>query len=317
MKNDKMARYGETKRKTGLSIWKSKKGGIPILSEIVAGVKGLIDWFFTSAPRPLQLLIFLFFILGLFSMVGTFLNVTGHYCDTAGNEYKTGTLDLITNFELLSKIPDAEYLDGNILPADEKVLGVFDKCVEEIYNPYHYENTGLFDAGDRVYLSTGTGKYYDGGFCSDCETQTLYDNITHSKGTYCVGDVYRSEDRDDFNFVQRGVCGKSGGLSACEPPSGYYYDFETANYVCISGDCADDTMGARWTQLLHDKGADLVPESPYGERDFRNAVAVECDIGDLDPKIRFFGIDVFDYRIWVFLLLLSALVWAVWKIKHP
>ena len=293
------------------SLFKNKKGQFV---DILGGIQRAIGWFFQTAPKPLLLIIFLLLLVGFASIFSLLLNMTGNFCDTAGNEYRTGTLRFVTNTGLLTSMPSEEEINLEVMFVDEKVGGILPQCTKFLFDPYYYEG-GLFST-DKDYLATGSGYYYDGRFCTDCDTERLFGNVTHDSGVYCTGDVYKL-DNEEKNFAQKTFCGKN----SCEPPEGYYYDRTRNVYVCIDDLCLNEegeksTNGQMWNLKLKEKGAVIQPPSQYGDRDYRNVVQVECDVGDLNPKLRTFGINLFNYKLWILLFILSALVWVVFKIKR-
>jgi len=313
MKNEKMQKtqHNKISRNQATSIWKDKKGVIPT-TDIFGAIQRFFSNFLTTAPKPLLYLIFLLFLVGIASLFGFFINITGNFCDTAGNEYRTGTFSLITNFELIQNMPDNDQLGQQEIIADERLLGILPQCTNFFNEPYTY--TGGFFSTNKTYIVDGSGYYYDGSYCTDCESDKIFDNITGDNGRYCLGDVYAIT-YDEKGALQKSLCGtKFGG---CEPPTGYFYDQSRNSYVCINDDCEGKTIGTIWNEQLLKTGALIVQEEDISRQDYRKVVSLDCEAGDVNPKFQFFGIEILDFRLWIALLLLAAIIWGVYKIKHP
>lgn len=288
----------------------NKKGQV---ADFLGGIQRFFSWLISSAPRPLQLMFFLIILLLFGVVIGWFVNLTGNFCDTNGNEYTTGVANVFTNLNLVFKMPSNDELSSTLYEPDEQVLGIIPKCTKHYSSPFYYDENDT-----KTYLPTGSGDYYDGSFCTECESETIYSNITFDSGNYCLGDVFRVP-REDLSLLKKTFC---GGVwqTGCEPPEGFFYDQSINSYTCIDDLCLEtenetSTIGKRWNLLLKENGAKIKPESPYGEKDYRNAVGLTCDVNDVQPKIKFYGINIFDYRMWVFLFILATLVWLVFKIK--
>lgn len=299
---------------TTTNLWNNKRGiiGTDLISGIVAAIQRGISWFFTTAPKPLLYLIFLIFLVAFSLLFSYALNFTGNYCDTNGNEYTTGAFRIADNIELLASMPKNSELGQQEIPVDETVALIIPKCIAFFNDPYTYE--GGWFITNRAYITNGSGYYYDGGFCTDCEKDKIFDNTTGNSGTYCLGDVYRLEDNEK-SWAQKSLCGTT--LGGCEPPANYYYDHNTASYVCVDNSCEGQTIGDVWNKKLLSIGAKIQEPDDIPKRSYLKALAIQCDVGDVNPKFKFFGIELFNYKLWVVIMLLSLLIWGVYKIKHP
>lgn len=297
------------------SLLRNKKG--TVIGDFFSGISSSINHFLTSAPKPILIIIFLVFLLFFASIFSFFLNITGHFCDTAGNEYKTGTFNFITNIGLLASMPSPEELDSTTIGAEEEL---FKSTILECGN--YYYNWEYIDAdGTRKNL---TERYYfaTSGRCVDCNQ--IVKAIPQEGRAFgvdiCLDRRAYPKSYDELSWWGRRTCGKF--LGACDIPEGYYYDGENNRFVCYEELCLNNetgnpsTQGQLWNLKLKERGATITPPSVHGDRDYRNALRIECDAGDLDPKLRIFGINPFDYRLWVFIIILSALVWLLFKIKR-
>lgn len=302
---DKMLTTDNKKRKK--TIHKMNKKGF-VWADLVGAFQRAVGWFLDTVPRPIKLLLFLLFLLGFVSIFGFLLNSSGNFCDTNGNLYQTGFFSMTTNLELLSSMPDEADLGKNELVINEAIGGLIEKCQHFLISPYYYVN------GTKVYLAEGSREYYDGGYCTDCDTELLISNGTGSSGNYCINDG-ETIPYDKKNWIKKQVCGTN--LGGCEPPSNYYYSYIDNAYVCTDLEvCGNMTIGQQWNDRLRDTGAKITPASDSSNRDFQNAVGVECDVASLQPQFKFFGIKIFDYKLWVAIYLLMAVIWMVYKIKY-
>lgn len=295
----------------------NKKGQVV---DFFAGIQRGISWFLQSAPKPLLLLLFLLFLVGFSALFTVFLNSTGNFCDTAGNEYKTGTFEVVNNFQLISTMPKEEDLNSEQLDADEYTKGTIQECSFL----YEQEEWLYTEKGEKVYKNLTTSYYFQDDGCIEC-THSVWAIPQGFLGGYksrtgiCLDQVVYPNDYEQRSFWEKRSCGET--LGRCAIPEGYYYDATTDTFICDDELCKNEegstnTVGELWNLKLKEKGAKLRPESPYGEKDYRNALAIECDAGDLNPKFRFFGIEIFNYKIWLLLILLSAIVWTAFKIKR-
>ena len=287
------------------SLFSMNKKGF-VWADLVGAFQRAVSWFLDTVPRPIKLLMFLLFLLGFVSIFGFLLNSSGNFCDTNGNLYETGFFSLGTNLELLSSMPSYEDLNKVELGITETTFTIFSKCETFIVDGFYYEN------GEKIYIENGTRNYYDGGYCTDCETRLIISNLTLASTESCITDGYTIP-YEDKNWLKKYACGRQG----CEPPVNYYYSFEDDSYVCEDNDiCGNMTIGQNWNDLLKSVGAKITPATTFTDRNYRNAVAVSCDVGDLQPQFKFFGIKVFDYKLWVGIYLLLGLIWIVYKIKY-
>ena len=296
------------------SLFRSKKGQVV---DIFAGIQRSINWVLTTAPKPLLLLLFLLFLIAFSSIFSFLLNTTGNFCDTAGNEYRTGTFSLITNFQLITSMPSNEELNSEQLSTKEEWT---ESTLQECSSLYWGKKNNW------TYVSSGTeynlprGYYFQDDGCIICNDSVtaLSPEGTLFKTNICLDRIIYPKERDDMSFIEKIFCGKF--LGRCDIPEGYYYDNSINKFICDDPLCKNEdnttnSLGEIWNLKLREEGATINPPSEYGDRDYRNAINVECDPNDVKPNLRFFGVEVFDYKLWVMLMILSSLIWLVFKIK--
>lgn len=294
----------------------NKKGQV---TDFFGGIQRFFSWFLTSAPRPLQLIFFLAILLLFGVLIGWFVNLTGNFCDTQGNEYETGFTRIITNFDLLIHMPDNDDLDNPDNDPDGGQFGIntVTKCswfIPEFEDwNYKLENGTIIPLPEGYY-------FHDNGRCTQCESVL---EVIPPEGNFfteklCSDNILYPKEPEDLSLWGKFTCGKT--LGACQIPLGYYYNRITDEYVCDDPLCTNDntttaTVGSLWNLKLKESGAKIKPISPHDEKDYRNMVSLTCDTNDVQPKIKLYGLNIFDYRMWVFLFILATLVWLVFKIK--
>lgn len=290
-------------------ILKNKKG--IVFADVIGAIQRTINWFFTTAPKPLLLLFFLIFIILFASIFGFVLNTTGHFCDTQGNLYKTGFLSIITNVELLTSMPSQkEIQEGVIRPSQ---TGFFDRTLPQC-SPYltgwTYEQDGI------IRNLTPAHYFHDTGRCTQCKniTKTIPPEGGLFSEEYCSDNILLPKSHEDKSLWGKWFCGAF--LGSCTIPEGYRYNRINNTFECTSPLCAATTTEL-WNLKLKETGAKIILQEEIARRDYRNAVSIECEPGRLDPEFKTFGIKIFDYKLWIILLLLTLLVWGVYKIKYP
>lgn len=309
-------------------LLRSKKG--TVIGDIFGGISSSISHFLSSAPKPILIIIFLVFLLFFATIFSFFLQITGNFCDTAGNEYRTGTFNLVTNIGLLSSIPSEDELNSEAIPVEGGFIEseLWYDCSNEYNEDFLYKHsngTWVQFTGERYYY-IGTSKCVEcleeARVKPDIEDEGFFYTVTYSpiwNEKVCLDEKVYPKPYEELSFFGKISCNQEGEGNTCSVPQGYYFDGNTNKFLCYEELCmgnATNTLGKRWNLKLREKGATLQPPSPHGDRDYRNALRIECDKGDLHPKLRVFGVNPFDYRIWLFLIILSALVWVVFKIKR-
>lgn len=298
-------------------LLRNKKG--TVIGDLFGGISSSISHFLQSAPKPVLIIIFLAFLLFFSVIFSFFLNITGNFCDTAGNEYKTGTFNLVGNIGLLSSMPSEEELDSSTLEVKEPLgKSTLLECSLYVYSTATKNWT--YDNND-VLTQIPDGYYFRDDGCILCNevVRAIPPEGSLLSTEICFDNFVYPKDYEDMKWIEKRTCGKF--LGRCDVPNGYYYDSNNNVFVCNSELCLSEegvpsTQGDNWNLKLQEQGAKLTPPSTHGDRDYRNALRIECDIGDLNPKLRVFGVNPFDYRLWIFLFILSALIWVVFKIKR-
>jgi len=299
------------------SLSRNKKGQTV---DILGGIQRAIGWLFQTAPKPLLYLIFLLFLVVFSSLFSFVLNTTGQFCDTQGNEYSTGGFQILTNFQLISSMPNDDELNSETLDADSYTKGTVIEC-SSLYSDAQWV---YYTRANKTPSNITTGYYFKDDGCIVCE-QSVYAYPTGTvlggrttRINICLDEQIYPKTREEMSFIEKSFCGD--WMGRCAVPEGYYYDSNLDRFVCDDELCMNEegdtnTVGELWNLKLKERGATLKAPSIYGDKDYRNAVRVECESGSVEPTLRFYGIDVFNYKIWLMLMVLGGLMWAVFKIK--
>ncbi len=260
---------------------------IPIISDVLDFIKSAVDWTFNVLPRPILFMLFIVMI----SMIGTFIlpfffNMTGTFCV---NDVK---------------------VTGSAFNLPKNVATYFTIDTVRNYTKAEAACAPPIVVNDTWYYN------YDGGFCTNCTVIEnhdsdgfLSDSALHTNIGLCAGDAYRTPD-ENKTWLQKFQCESKGDKNfysfACEPPLGYYYDYETNAYVCVD-DCIDFTTNQTSLALASLQEAGYFATPPVGDES-PPFVGIKC-FGNT-PKLTFIGIDIFDIRIWALLFLIILLWWA-------
>jgi len=259
------------------------------LSGGIQSILHMLSSFISTLPPLGKIAMFLLF-LSIFSFVFSLLfGLLGYHCDAQNNLYKTGFTSIITNLQLIAEKPAPEEVSSITFPSrTENNPLVTSRCVIEHNNTY----------------------YFNGAYCTDCNyTKKVIDGFEMK---LCVGDVYRIPDRNK-SFLKKLLCQDDGGFGSCDIPVYYFFNSTIGRYQCLNTTyCGNITVGAYWTAKLKEK-AQLVKQDATIKKSYSKAFTVTCK--DLTPTFRFYGIPIFDYKLWLFMILLSALIVSLSKIK--
>lgn len=282
---------------------------IPIISDIIGTIQKIIDWVQRTIPRPVQFLFFLVFLLFIGNtLMPIFFNMMGIFC-VEGDKFTNDFYDVPTNIAVTFKIMGLDVPDEN---GSFGFLDVELNCVKRIYN-----DTTLGNSSALVI-------YYDGAFCTNCT------RISGSSDPYylisgvapfddndgmCQRDAYHILDNEK-STLQRWLCENSLDESliafGCEPPPGFHFSFDSARYVCHDLNlCGNMTEEQFLKQSLIAKGFTRVESDPTDEP---SIVGTTC-FGS-KTKFTVIGIDLFNWNIWLLLMLIGGLLIVWFKFRR-
>lgn len=133
-------------------------------------------------------------------------------------------------------------------------------------------------------------------YCTDCP----FNNLTMT----CTGDGNRLSSYPVLNpwwYCE---------LHGCAPPEGYFYNMSASMYQCSDPACVNKTLTDYDTELYTIAGAAPFYSTSTKSYDFKKLIYLKCQRNNkVNIRLTFFGIDVFDYKLWLALFVLGAIVW--------
>lgn len=235
----------------------------------------------STIPKPVLFLFFILLMAGIVALLSPVFNSFGIFCDSDGVVVSVPDANIITNFRLISSLPDADEIGGNSLDPN----GLVTKCTQ-----YH----------------DGKSRFTDWG-CSDCtHIEDLVSNID-TQADVCEGDAYRTPNANLSWIKRKFIC----PLDSCLIPEGYYYDVDTGFYECI-GDCSSQTLAESRDKKLSELGAFPYYSEAVDDNSYSGLLMFGCsDNLKVQPTIK--GVPIFDLKIWAVMILIILLLWGIMK----
>jgi len=292
--------------------------GIPIISEVWDGIRWLIDQFIDKAPRPLKILLFLFFLIAFGNVIIWLFHLGGVHCNTDKEVIKTDTIDIVTNVKVLYS-SSVSTLTGEVVSVEEAhpwtkfiYLGsALESC------SYYMKNVSGEFQFCQDFNSTGCEYYYRDADCHNCteiDVGWVYNSDLLLNWVY-VGTVCD----DGARYKSKSWFGRN---IACEPlcdiPEHYAWNNQEGYF-----ECADpDYCGVNATKepdyeidfLLKEAGGRLLYETP-NENDYRRFIQIKCS-DNYNPQLTLYGIPVFDYKIWLIIIVIATMFLFLRNIKR-
>lgn len=275
-----------------------------ILSDVFNGIRWAIDFFFTKTPRPVQILVFLLLIVSFGFIVSFTMHLLGIHCTSAKEVVSTSWNDFGVNLGIIG------LTDEEILIGDNKSIcdAHHDLCSDE-HKCFVYANQVDVDEWSEC-NSTDTGcKYlYKYGNCFNCTTQELcFERRIFGVcdwDEYCVTDVLGNNFGEGFLF--NGCFANRWDAQDCNIPDGYFWNVTTGAYFCTD----DDICGTNATkslplldQKLEVANAQLFYPPNVDSESYKKVVSITCD-NNFNPQLAFFSIPLFNYEIWLLLIVI-------------
>lgn len=285
---------------------------IPIIGEIWDGIRWIIDFFFSKAPTPIIIMIFLMFLMLLDPLTSLMFNLAGFHCNSDNEVMKLSALQIGANVQLLIQAQE-EVITGEELNFSEVHP---DKQPSECYfyaretsEINHYETCyNVSDTTNCTYL-------YDLGSCFNCTNDDIYFEKTafffvSEWKDVCLDDAYPPPPSD--NFADGLTCNHG-----CDIPNNYKFDHETGTYKCTDlSECGNNATptDTQKDQILRNNGAEPLYETKGVNEDYTGVITMQCDNSNR-ARMTFFGIDLFSYKIWLFLIVIGAMFTMLYKLQ--
>lgn len=276
--------------------------GIPIISEIQQFFQWILNFFINKSPRALKILFFLLFLLFFGIIISYFLHIVGVHCNSDKEPVKVSMLDISSNVDILWETDPGRLLKGNTLTICEVHPS---KCGSERDCYYFMRQlpSGGWTLCNETNSSSECRYYLNDGSCHNCtyrEICVLENQNWFFCGTYydvCMGDAYFGGSQGT-DFLTK--CG-----STCYVPENYVWNHTTGEYHCLDldvcGDSAQMAVPAVDSKIEKAGGRLLYEDSE--QRSFERIVGISCDT-NLNPNLSFFGINIFSYKLWIFIIII-------------
>lgn len=278
-------------------LLKSKKGGIPIISEV-------LTTFFAVTPKPILIGLFIFLITVIASFViPSLLSLWGYSCVYENSELELYQVPLSGTFGKVGYEVN-EYL--------RDFIGIGDYELPD--NPFPENNKSFLRIPEECFTMQEINDTTMWGYtalCVNCTYITNFWTYVVSLGagkdgnTICLSDGFYQPLSTFASTGAKKTCAK------CSPPTPYYFNISN----CISADnCYFTIEDPSLISLVGDDYEDTT----YLERvkylggvkrdqDSTELINIQCD-GSRQPQLYFFTIKIFDRTLWIILLIGTFLV---------
>lgn len=279
----------------GKSIWKSKKGGIPVINEVVLTI-------LNTTPKPILFLLFLFLI----SLIGTvampsLLNLFGYEC-------------LQTNHGIaLYQVPMANFLEKTAIDLRQNVRSFFGLSDYQLpQDPFPSGDTNFVRIPAECLNEVTINGSSVVGYSSACVNCT-YSN--YFLGRY-IGSVCLSDGYYDPTIITRYWVGTANFCYKCAPPNPYFFNysrcvtkencfFQITDPSLAGSIITTDYESNYYYQQIIKLGGQERPQ------DTTQFVNVQCE--DVNkPQLYFFSIKIFDLQLWIYLSVAYVLIIFAW-----
>jgi hypothetical protein len=290
--------------------------GLPIISEIWEGILWIINFFVDKVPRPVKIIIFLLFLLFFGGLISFFLHITGIHCNSNLEVVKTPITDLNTNVRILFLTKEDIVTGATVSICDAHP----DKCGEEkdcYFFARRQNDSGFYEVCNETSTDPNCKYLMKEGLCFNCTEREICFNPVGAFWFFNGFCTWHSVCIDDAYYTELGSGIGCRNADDCSVPRGYMWNSTDGLYYCID----DDICGVNATQsrpivdeYLLRSGADLVYSDSTDTRSYTKAIRIKCD-KNLNPDLTFFGIPLFDYRIWLVIIIIAVMFLFLNKVK--
>lgn len=279
---------------------------IPVISETLSFLQSIIQ----AMPKSLRYIFFLAFVIGAFALLPFLFHMIGFHCNSDRNIVKTSTFSFIGNAEIALQDPRELFNASSFTPYE---LTGITECTYYV----RYISEGLYEVCTDTDNFTGCvyGLLYSPKLLGDdpvCINSTNFSCVSIVRPSFgstsgnCLSfsDAYRKNDDEIYWWQRYATCN-----SDCTPPPNYAYNATTNTFNCIDLDVcgtANTTIKYKIDVLLEKHDAERFYSQSGSDKDYKNAVKFACD-SSFNPQITIFGLPIFDYKIWIALIVLGAM----------
>jgi hypothetical protein len=137
--------------------------------------------------------------------------------------------------------------------------------------------------------------------CTNCS----YNGTGLFESQYCVTTGYPLAEYT--SFTKKLICNTYG----CKPPKGYVYNYTIDKFQCVEDFCVNETLNDYNQKIYKIEGAVPVYYDSYGNFSAQNVIYFKCKANNpTNIRLTFFGLDIFDYRIWLMFILIGMVFWG-------
>ncbi len=289
--------------------------GIPVIEEIIDGVKWLIDMFLYKLPKPLKFLMFLFMLIIFGSIISSFIHLTGVHCNSDREPMTISPLSFFSNVNFMFLDESDVYNPMAYVPETTSIVS---SCVWAVCNnsgEYYWRSASECVNETIEYKLQSAGDTFG---CVLCNKTDIYvsQSVGYKHLTYICDDDAVKIPYNDMNWFQQTFCDTDND---CMPPPNFYFDSTTGLYTCGNLDkcginVTNETIIYEVDELLLERQADLLYKDKEN-KDYKRLIEIRCD-ESLRPDLTFYGINLFSYKIWLFLIVIYILVMVLLTIKR-
>jgi len=243
------------------------------------------------------------------------LHVSGIHCNSAKEVVKVDFLDVGTNIALIWEDSKRVFTEENLSICDVHP----EKCGSETDCYFHARqlDNGLYATCNQTNPSPDCGYYLRDGLCHNCTDQeicfqeSMFWIFCGNWHDVCLDNAY-SYNTDLYDTF-------TGCGSACFVPQHYLWNQTTGQYECLDSDYCGAGATKVQDPIIDEKlikaNAELVYTSDSDRRNYKSLIYIRCN-NNYNPRLTFFGIDIFDYKIWLFLAVIFILVTLLFKLNN-
>lgn len=286
--------------------------GIPIIGEIWDGIRWIVDFFFNKAPTPILIMFFLLFLLFLDPLSSFLLNIGGFHCNSDNRVMKVSPINVGANTRLVFERRDEPFVGEELNFSDVHPDKQPSDCyfyARETDEINHYET--CWDLNE----TTNCSYLYDLGSCFNCTNDDIYFEKTafffvSEWKDVCLDSAYPPP--ETASLTDSLTCNHG-----CEIPTSYVWNVTTGTYQCTDlSECGENATptSTEIDQILEGNNANLVYDTKDVQEDYTGAVTIKCNNAGR-ARLTFFGIDIFSYKIWLFLIVISGMFTMLYKLQ--
>jgi hypothetical protein len=285
--------------------------GIPIISELWDGIRWVIDFFVNKTPKPIKIMFFLLSLIFLGTLISSILHLSGFHCTSNKEVVKVDTIDLTSNIKIWY-ITTRDSITGDTVDVTEALpnynsITTLTECFLFLKN-----ESGDFKTCEDEINETGCRYYMTEPNCHDCnqlDVGTVFSGNWHF--AVCSDYAYY---KDDYTPYESLICEIN-----CEIPFGYRFDPYNVIFECIDNDVCGDNVTVDKQQLsaidsaIENSDYEVITTSDL-KGDYKSVVNIKCN-NNYHPRLAFFNIDIFDYKIWLFVIVIYVMFMFLSHIK--